>query len=1001
MPDQPAQPGGTGGPERTLLVTGAGPDELRRALSRPDAELLARDDAAAAPTAGVGQRLAIGAPSPRRRALARQIVEAGEPWRGAEDIWYSPRPLLRSPTPTGERGRLAFLFCGLEHSFAPRVDDVADHFGLPRPDVGGTAQIGAYGLAGLGVNWLLDVALRRLGVAPDAVGGHSIGEWNAMITSGMVRLEELGALLPMFRPDVVEIPGVVFGALGCSADDAAPLYAGLPDVVLSHDNSPTQAVVCGPREQVETAVARAQRAGLPATVLSFRSGFHSPHLAPHLAPFRGAAASLPMHRPDVPAWSATTVAPYPVDEPDAVRSLVLRHLVEPVRFRPLVLAMHDAGVRVFVQVGVGSVASFVTDTLTAAGHGADHAAVLTNTSARGGLDQLRRAIAALWAEGAQPRFDLLPRPAGRPDAVAVASQAPTATAAAPAEAVGIPARAGAPAGAAARAATAVLDPPRTGRAPAPVAAGERVVRRTLGVRDFPDVLDHCFYRQPPGWPDLADRFPVVPMTGVLDLMVEHAATLLADPAAARLVAISDVRMLRWLVIEPPADITLTARAAGPGQVRVELAGHARCTVHFAGADATAAGWEAPAAGAARDWPAAGERLPDEAPTDVRPRDLYDGWLFHGPGYQGLTALRALSPVGARGELVCPPARGGLLDSVGQLLGFWAMEYLSHDSLLLPIAVGRIAFHGPPPAPGERFDCTVRVLDVAERTVTADIVVHDQHPGGGQAAARAARTPRITIEGWTDRRFGGDGDLLALMLQPERKALGVARPGGWVSAHDRWTDPASRELAVRHYLATADRAAMAARTPRDAQAFLLGRIAAKDAVRRWLWAREPDADVWGVEVTVDAPPLPAPDGGAAAAEAGAGVARLTSRLAGHGAPVVAFAATAGLGVAVTADSGPLGIGLAAVPTSSGRAEAVRAAEAVAVRQALAVAGSGAGPGQVATALVDATGTPAPGAARYVVAWWRGGRAAAEAGPPGGAAPGRLASVAGHGQATPDT
>ncbi|MBL7515305.1 acyltransferase domain-containing protein, partial [Frankia nepalensis] len=765
-------------------------------------------------------RLASGPPTPRRLAPARQVVATGVGWRGADDVWFSPSPLLLGPAGAGPaggpggRGGLAFLFCGLEHSFTPRVDDVAHHFGLPSPELGGTDALGGFGLAGLAVNWLLDEALRRLGVVPDVVAGHSIGEWNAMLSTGMVRAEAFGGLLPLFRPDVVEVPGVVFAALGAAAADVGPLLAGLGDVVVSHDNSPGQSVVCGPREQVETAVRRARAVGRPATELSFRSGFHSPHLAPHLAPFRGAVDGLPLHPPSVPVWSATTVAPYPADA-DAVRGLVLRHLVEPVRFRPLVEALHDAGARVFVQVGVGSVARFVTETLAER----DHAVVVSNATVRPGLDQLRRVCAALWAEGAAPRTDLLPQPAS--PLTAPPAPGPRST----------PSRPEAEAGTGRPAITvSSVDPPPP--APAPARA-EHVTRRTLSARELPEVLDHCFYRQPPGWPDLSDRFPVVPMTAVLELMLDQARELVPGQVVR---AVTDVRMYRWLVVEPPVEVTLTGRLLGPTEVRVELRGHARCTVHLEPAPAGLADEPGPAARARPG--AAVERLPDEELVTVRPADLYGGgWLFHGPGYQGLAALWAISPRGARGELVCPPARGGLLDSVGQLFGYWAMEYLPDDGLLLPLAVGRIAFHGPAPAPGERVSCLVRVVDVARRTVTADITVRD--PDG---------TPRITIEGWADRRFGGDADLLALMLQPERKALGAPGPRGVVTVHDRWTDPASRELAVRHYLDAADRAAMAARTPRDGQAFLLARMAAKDAVRHWLW-RNGAGDVWGIEIAL--------------------------------------------------------------------------------------------------------------------------------------------------------
>jgi hypothetical protein len=57
----------------------------------------------------------------------------------------------------------------------------------------------------------------------------------------------------------------------------------------------------------------------------------------------------------------------------------------------------------------------------------------------------------------------------------------------------------------------------------------------------------------------------------------------------------------------------------------------------------------------------------------------------------------------------------------------------------------------------------------------------------------------------------------------------------VAVEERWGDSASRELMARRYLDAAERATYEALNPRDQRAWLLGRIAAKDVVRRRLWS----------------------------------------------------------------------------------------------------------------------------------------------------------------------
>jgi phosphopantetheinyl transferase (holo-ACP synthase) len=74
----------------------------------------------------------------------------------------------------------------------------------------------------------------------------------------------------------------------------------------------------------------------------------------------------------------------------------------------------------------------------------------------------------------------------------------------------------------------------------------------------------------------------------------------------------------------------------------------------------------------------------------------------------------------------------------------------------------------------------------------------------------------------------------MKFTPEVCAIGEPQPGGWCLARRRWTDPASQELVMRRYLGAAERAAYEQRPPRARTAWLLGRIAAKDAVRQLLW-----------------------------------------------------------------------------------------------------------------------------------------------------------------------
>jgi hypothetical protein len=138
------------------------------------------------------------------------------------------------------------------------VADVAERLGVSTVD-SDVANIGRQGAGVIAVGRLLDRALRRMGVVPDAVAGHSIGEWSAMISSGLFSGTAVDEFLAGFDPDAVRVPGLVFAAIGASADRVATAIADRPGVVLSHDNAPNQSIVRGPADQIDALVQALRR----------------------------------------------------------------------------------------------------------------------------------------------------------------------------------------------------------------------------------------------------------------------------------------------------------------------------------------------------------------------------------------------------------------------------------------------------------------------------------------------------------------------------------------------------------------------------------------------------------------------------------------------------------------------------------------------------------------------------------------------------------------------
>src|SRR5262249_38289682 len=143
----------------------------------------------------------------------------------------------------------------------------------------------------------------------------------------------------------------------------------------------------------------------------------------------------------------------------------------------------------------------------------------------------------------------------------------------------------------------------------------------------------------------------VPMTTLVELMIEHASPLRPGRVA---VGLEEVRAHRWLVVAPPVMATIRCRSDGPDRVRVAIGDYCEGTVLFA--------HRYPPPPPPDDAPLA---RAEAAPLDARA--LYEeNWLFHGRAFQGVVDVGMLGDDGIRGTLEAGKARGALLDNAGQL-----------------------------------------------------------------------------------------------------------------------------------------------------------------------------------------------------------------------------------------------------------------------------------------------------------------------------------------------
>src|SRR5579863_7492967 len=185
--------------------------------------------------------------------------------------------------------------------------------------------------------------------------GHSLGELGALVAAGVLS-ERAGLELVALRGRLMQEAGETAGDGGMIAVGGPDAAARAEEVATPHglsianDNSPQQVVLSGPRAVLPAAEQTARELGLRAKILPVTGAFHSPMMASALPAFERALAEAELGPAETTVISAVTAEPF-----DDVRARLAQALTSPVRWREVLLGLHERGVTTFVEVGPGKV----------------------------------------------------------------------------------------------------------------------------------------------------------------------------------------------------------------------------------------------------------------------------------------------------------------------------------------------------------------------------------------------------------------------------------------------------------------------------------------------------------------------------------------------------------------------------------------------------------------------------------------------------------------------
>jgi thioesterase domain-containing protein/malonyl CoA-acyl carrier protein transacylase/aryl carrier-like protein len=358
-----------------------------------------------------------------RPALRHRLTVTAATREEALDALRTAAPV--TPPVSDEPARVAFLLpgggtqypgmgAGLYRDHAVYRDTVDECARILRPALGADVRTALFeerrpddtaAFLGLVVTqYALARTLIEQGVRPDALIGHSLGEYTAACLAGVIGLADMLPLVTE-RIRLIRSAGGATVGVAAPADEIRPL---LDDTLsLAADNGPNACTVAGHPDAVDRFEAELTRRGVPFRRLRIPAAAHSHVLDPVLPAYETRLRGVTLRPPRLPYVTNVTGTWITDDRATSVRHW-LDHTRNTVRFADGITALWDELRPVLVEIGPG-------DTLTklAAGRLADDPPVTVTTMRHAKAEAsdgfvLAEALGRLWSAGVDTALPPVP-----------------------------------------------------------------------------------------------------------------------------------------------------------------------------------------------------------------------------------------------------------------------------------------------------------------------------------------------------------------------------------------------------------------------------------------------------------------------------------------------------------------------------------------------------------------------------------------------------------------
>ena len=205
---------------------------------------------------------------------------------------------------------------------------------------------------------IIDECLKISGINPNAVAGHSLGEFSALVSAEILSFEDALQIVKVRSYAMAHAgtinPGTMAAIIGANDKQLKIICDQIGIVVPANLNAPGQIVISGEIEAIDIALATARKLGIRRVVpLNVSGAFHSPLMTSARESLKEVINSVNFKDAKVPVYQNFVAKA--VTDIKAIRHNILNQLENPVLWSDTIIKMMKNGMTEFIEVGPGKV----------------------------------------------------------------------------------------------------------------------------------------------------------------------------------------------------------------------------------------------------------------------------------------------------------------------------------------------------------------------------------------------------------------------------------------------------------------------------------------------------------------------------------------------------------------------------------------------------------------------------------------------------------------------